>query len=99
MFTDHAYIADIGCMELSAIKGRGTMKDHAHLHRILQRIPLKGLLALCALKLPQLDRALIRKALACFDDLEAEPVLFRKTRDVPFEEVKRALRSQAARGY
>lgn len=99
MFMDLADIADIGCMKLSAITGRGTMKDYVDLHFILQRIPLKELLALCAVKLPQLDRALILKALAYFNDIEPEPILFRNAQDVPFEEVKRALRSQAARGY
>ncbi len=60
---DLADISDIGCMKLSAITGRGTMKDHVDLYFILQQIPLKELLALCAVKLPQLDRALILKAL------------------------------------
>jgi len=96
---DLADIADIGCMKLSAITGRGTMKDYIDLHFILQRISLKELLPLCAVKLPQLDRALILKALVYFDDLDQEPIRYLDGQAVPFEEVKKSLRAQAARTY
>lgn len=98
-FFDLADIADIGCMKFSAITGRGTMKDYVDLHFILKRIPLKELLTLCAVKLPQLDRALILKALVYFDDLDQEPIRYLDGQSVPFEEVKKSLRAQAARTY
>lgn len=96
---DLADVADIGCMKLSAITGRGTMKDYIDLYFILQRIPLMELLALCAVKLPLLDRALVLKAMTYFEDLEPEPVLFTKGREVAFEEVKRSLVVQARIAY
>ncbi len=96
---DLADIADIGCMKLSAITGRATMKDYVDLYFILQRMPLQELLALCAVKLPQLDRALILKALVYFDDLDSEPILYTKDHAVPFEDVKKFLRAQARMGY
>ena len=98
-YLDLADIADIGCMKLSAITGRATMKDYVDLYCILQRVPLRDLLALCALKLPQLDRALISKALVFFDDLDSEPVLFVKGNAIAFEDVKKFLRQQARAGY
>jgi hypothetical protein len=96
---DLASIADIGCMKLSAITGRGTQKDYVDLYFILQRIPLKELLVLCSVKLPQLDRGLILKALAYFDDLEPEPIMYMTGQNIDFEVVKRFLRSQAAKEY
>lgn len=96
---DLADIADIGCMKLSAITGRGTMKDYVDLYFILQRMSLQELLALCAVKLPQLDRALILKALVYFDDLDGEPILYMKDQEVPFEDVKKFLMAQARKGY
>jgi len=86
-------------MKLSAITRRGTMKDYVDLYFILQLISLKELLALCAVKLPQLDRALILKALVFFDDLDDEPVRYMKDRSVPFDVVKKYLRLQAGKGY
>lgn len=96
---DLADIADIGCMKLSAITGRGTMKDYVDLYFILQRMSLQELLALCAVKLPQLDRAFIMKALVFFDDLDDEPVLYMQGQAVLFDEVKKFLRIQARMGY
>jgi hypothetical protein len=94
-----ADMADIGCMKLSAITGRGTMKDYVDLYFILKHIPLQELLALCAVKLPQLDRALILKAIAYFDDLVDEPILYAQGAAIPFDEVKKFLRSQVRKGY
>lgn len=96
---DVADIVDIACMKLSAITGRGTMKDYVDLYFILQRIPLKELLVLCAVKLPQLDRALILKAMVYFDDLDVEPILYMKEHEISFDEVKKYLTAQARRGY
>ncbi len=86
-------------MKLSAITGRGTMKDYVDLYFILQRMSLQELLALCAVKLPQLDRAFIMKALVFFDDLDDEPVLYMQGQAVLFDEVKKFLRIQARMGY
>lgn len=96
---DLADMADIGCMKLSAITGRGTMKDYVDLYVILQRIPLHELLALCAVKLPQLDRALILKALVYFDDLDQEPVRYMKEYELAFAEVKKYLVAEARKAY
>mgnify|MGYP001261756703 CR=1 FL=1 len=96
---DLADIADIGCMKLAAITGRGTMKDYVDLYFILQRMSLQELLALCAVKLPQLDRALILKALVYFDDLDSEPILYTKDHSIAFEDVKKFLMAQARKGY
>lgn len=96
---DLADITDIGCMKLSAITGRGTMKDYVDLYFILKRIPMHELLALCALKLPTLDRALILKALVYFDDLVDEPILYQKERAIPFDDIKKFLKAQARKGY
>ena len=98
-YLDLADMADIGCMKLSAITGRGTMKDYVDLYFILQRIPLEELLALCAVKLPQLDRALILKALVFFDDVDNGPILCMKDHSVPFDKVKKYLMEQAGKGY
>lgn len=96
---DLADIADIGCMKLTAITGRGTMKDYVDLYFILQRFTLNELLSLCAEKPPQLDRALILKAIVFFDDLDEEPIRYMKGRSIPFKEVKEYLRAQAASAY
>lgn len=102
VWTEHldlADIADIGCMKLSAITGRGTLKDYVDLYFILQRISLQELLALCTVKLPQLDRALIMKALVYFDDLDDEPILYTKDQAIAFEDVKKFMRVLARKGY
>ena len=96
---DLADVADIGCMKLSAITGRGTMKDYVDLYFILHRISLNELLALCAVKLPQLDRALILKALVYYDDLDMEPIMYTQDHPVTFEDVKKLLRAEARKGY
>jgi hypothetical protein len=96
---DLADITDIGCMKLSAITGRATMKDYVDLYFILQRIPLHELLVMCAEKLPQLDRALILKALVFFDDLDHEPIMYTQDHGSSFEEVKTFLIRQARTSY
>lgn len=96
---DLADIADIGCMKLSAITGRGTMKDYVDLYFILKRISLQELLVLCAVKLPQLDRALIMKALVFFDDLDDDPILYMKGHAIPFDDIKKFLRAQSRKAY
>jgi hypothetical protein len=96
---DLADIADIGCMKLSAITGRATMKDYVDMYFILKQISLQELLALCAVKLPQLDRALIMKALVYFEDLDDEPIQYMKDQAIPFDDVKKFLEVQARKGY
>lgn len=96
---DVAGMVDIGCMKLSAITGRATLKDYVDLYFILHRMSLTELLDLCAVKLPQLDRALILKAMAYFDDLDDEPVRYIHGQQRSFEEVKRFLIAQAKTVY
>jgi Nucleotidyl transferase AbiEii toxin, Type IV TA system len=71
-----ASIVDIGCMKLSAITSRSTLKDYVDLHLILQQISLAVLLEGCSRKYPTLDHALILKSLVYFDDIMLEPILF-----------------------
>jgi len=75
------------------------VKEHIDLYFILKRISRLELLALCAVKLPQLDRALILKALVFFDDLDDKPILYVKDGAIPFEEVKKFMRSQGRTRY
>lgn len=96
---DLADIADIGCMRLSAITGRATLKDYVDLYFVLQGIPLTELLDLCAVNLPQLDRALIVKAMTYFDDLDDEPVRYMPGKDVSLVEVRRFLIERARQVY
>ncbi len=71
-----ASILDIGCMKLSAITSRSTLKDYVDLHIILQQTSLATLLEGCSRKYPTLDHALILKSLVYFDDIVSEPILF-----------------------
>ena len=96
---DVADIADIGCMKLSAITGRAEMKDYVDVHFILPHIPIMELLALCAIKLPGLDRTLILKSLVFFDDVRDEPILYTAGHEVSFEVVKKSLRAAVAASY
>ncbi len=96
---DLAGIADIGCMKLSAITGRATMKDYVDLYFILQQIQLAELLDLCTRKLPGLDRTLILKSLVFFDDIPEEPILFTDAGHIDFREVKRFLTATVKRLY
>jgi predicted nucleotidyltransferase component of viral defense system len=91
-----ASIEDIGCMKLSAITGRSVEKDYVDLYFILKQIPLNTLLDLSTQKHSSLDHALILKSLVYFDDVLAEPVLFKEGHDVSFDEVKAFLKKEVA---
>ncbi len=71
-----ASILDIGCMKLSAITSRSTLKDYVDLYFILKVITLDDLIAGCKQKFPTLDEALVLKSLVYTADIEIEPILF-----------------------
>jgi hypothetical protein len=91
-----ASIEDIGCMKLSAITGRSVEKDYVDLYFILKQIPLKTLLDLSTQKHPSLDHALILKSLVYFDDVLAEPILFKEGHHVSFDEIKIFLKKEVS---
>lgn len=86
-----ASIGDIGCMKLSAITSRSTLKDYVDLYFILKTVPLQHLLAACAMKFPMIDRNLVLKSLVYFDDIAPEPIRFAPGHEVPLEEIKKSL--------
>lgn len=86
-----ASIHDIGCMKLSAITSRSTLKDYVDLYFILQHISLSALLSGCAQKYPTLDHTLILKSLVYFDDITAEPIRFMPGFTVTSEEIESSL--------
>jgi hypothetical protein len=67
---------EIGCMKLSAITGRSTLKDYVDLYFILKNHSLSELLIAAKQKYPSLDQALILKSLTYFDDIDEEPIRF-----------------------
>jgi hypothetical protein len=71
-----ASIIDIGCMKLSAILSRSTLKDYVDLFVILHDITLKDLLKAASKKFPTIDSNVFLKALVYFEDIEDEPVIF-----------------------
>ena len=86
-----ASILDIGCMKLSAITSRATLKDYVDLHFILQQISLRELFEGMVKKFPTLDQGLVLKSLVYFDDILPEPILFMPGFTVSLEEVKLSL--------
>jgi len=87
-----AGIKDIGCMKLSAITGRASIKDYIDLFFILKLHSLLSLLEKAHEKYPELDRNLILKSLVYFEDVVQEKILFKNSSDIAFEEVKKALK-------
>jgi len=83
-----ASIEDIGCMKLSAVVSRYLLKDYVDLYWILHHISLADLIALKEKKYPDLDTNLVLKSLVYFDDVSAEPIIFKNGRDISFEEMK-----------
>jgi len=83
-----ASIADIGCMKLSAIVSRATMKDYIDLYFILKKLELDNLLRLTEKMLPEIERNLILKSLVFFEDIEEEPIIFKHGNKVNFSEVR-----------
>lgn len=89
-----ASIADIGCMKLSAIVARATMKDYVDLYYILQKINLPDLLELSKKKMPSLDKQLILKSLVYFADVLPEKLQFTSGHAVSWSTVQGALKKQ-----
>lgn len=83
-----ASIVDIGCMKLSAITGRATLKDYVDLYFILKSISLKKLLEKSKKKHPSLDTNLVLKSLIYFDDISTDPIEFMPNYTVSFDKVK-----------
>ena len=86
-----ASVLDIGCMKLSAIVGRPSMKDYVDLHFILKTRSLSDLLAAVKKKMPDIDIQLILKSLVYFNDIEPEKLNFLPDHQVTFEEVQKDL--------
>lgn len=78
-YMDLASIADIGCMKLNAITGRGAWKDYVDLYFITNTISLADLMKHLKYKMPSIDPMLVLKSLTYFDDLDTEPILFKTT--------------------
>lgn len=89
-----AAIEDIGCMKLSAITGRSSLKDYVDLYFILGRVPLTKLLELLKKKMPSLDTLLVIKSLVYFEDIVEEPILY-KIEPIPLSLIKESLTAQA----
>lgn len=86
-----ASIKEIGCMKLSAITSRATLKDYVDLYFILEKIKLPELLAKAEKKFPDLDTNLILKSLVYFDDLEKGPIKFKNNNKITLKEIKKSL--------
>ena len=86
-----ASVTDIGCMKLSAVVSRATMKDFVDVYEILKHQSLADLVAAAARKLPELDRLLVLKSLNYFDDIADEHLDWMPGREVPFSHVKESI--------
>jgi hypothetical protein len=91
-----AQMLDIGCMKLSAITGRASVKDYVDLYYILQTIPLADLLTACKQKLPMLDTALLLKSIVYTDDLLDEPIMFKPRHEITIPKIKRFMEQTVA---
>ena len=91
-FINLASLEDIGLMKLSAITGRSVLKDYVDLYWILQNISLADLVPLCQKKYKDLDFNLVLKSLVYFDDVIEEPIIYKYSGEVDFEEIKLFLR-------
>jgi len=89
-----AHPLDIGCMKLSAITSRASIKDYVDLYYILQDISLAGLLEACHKKLPTLDTALLLKSIVYTDDLVKEPIMFKPGFEITIPEIERFMKDQ-----
>ncbi len=83
-----ASVADIGCMKLSTIVSRATLKDYVDLYFILKHVSLKELLEKSKNKHPTLDTNLTLKSLIYFDDVTVDPMEFMPDHTVSFDQVK-----------
>jgi hypothetical protein len=87
-----ASIGEIACMKFSAITSRQAMKDYVDLFFILKSFNLEDLLKLSEVKFSgQLDRNLILKSIAYFDDVEQEGIIYKNNNEVSFDEIKMEL--------
>ena len=91
-----ASLEDIGCMKLSAIAGRATLKDYVDIYYILKVISLNELLKKIKIKMPTLDTPLLLKSLVYFDDLHDEPLMFKHGHEIDLETIKKNLTEQVA---
>lgn len=82
-----ASLEDIGAMKLSAITSRSVLKDYVDLYFILHKISLDKLLDITKEKFPTVDTNPILKSIIYFEDIQAEPILF-KNDEVEFETIK-----------
>lgn len=86
-----ASVKDIGCMKLSAITSRSTLKDYVDLYFILHTVQLRELLSLANMKFPIIDSNVILKSLTYFDDVDQIPISYKHGHTVSFEEIKKFL--------
>lgn len=87
-----ASIEEIACMKFLAITSRQAMKDYVDLFFILKSFNLEDLLKLSEVKFSgQLDRNLILKSIAYFDDIEQEEIIYKNNNEVSFDEIKMEL--------
>ena len=96
-FVNLASIVDIGCMKMSAIVSRSTLKDYVDLYFIIKQFGLKKLLGNGELKYPDLDSSLVLKSLVYFEDVEKEPIAFQPGFEVGFEDIKKFLTEEVKR--
>ncbi len=88
-----ASMEDIACMKLSAITGRASNKDYIDLYFILKTLPLRKIFAFAEKKLPDLDLNLLMKSLVYFEDIQDQPILYKKGHKVSFKKIKESLKS------
>ena len=94
-----ASLLDIGCMKLSAIVGRATLKDYVDIYYILQQIPLPQLLDSSTKKFPSVDVGLTLKSLVYFADIEREPISFTPGHEVTLATIEQTLRDAIKKAY
>lgn len=94
-----ASVIDIGCMKLSTIISRATLKDYIDLYFILKRISLKKLLDSSKKKHPTVDTNLALKSLVYFDDVSADPMEFIPGHTVSFDQVKTFLTNEVKKYF
>lgn len=87
---------DIGCMKLSAITSRSAEKDYVDLYFILQKISLRDLLALCAVKFPSIDTNLVLKSLVYFEDIVPESILYKEGHNTDFVVIQNFLKEKVS---
>ncbi len=93
-----ADIEEIACMKFLAITSRQAMKDYVDLYFILKNLNFEDLLKLSDAKFGgQLDRNLILKSIAYFDDIEQEEIIYKNNNEVSFDKIKKKLTEVAGK--